>query len=139
MGGGGSSGVHAMDGQSGDGAREGETLGKGGSHPESEALGKGGSDAHSVKSDDLSSANSVVGGSLPSNAPTSASGIEGDPALLTLVVTKGQCGMSPSTKSTEIGTTRRLLGGSLGRGASCVAIGVAIGMIQSCTSIWTLI
>jgi len=28
MGGGGSSGVHAMDGQSGDGAREGETLGK---------------------------------------------------------------------------------------------------------------
>ena len=26
MGGGGSSGVHAMDGQSGDGAREGETL-----------------------------------------------------------------------------------------------------------------
>ena len=62
MGGGGSSGVHAMDGQSGDGAREGETLGKGGSHPESEALGtggthpesktlgKGGSDAHSDKS-----------------------------------------------------------------------------------------
>ena len=43
MGGGGSSGVHAMDGQSGDGAREGETLGKGGSHPESEALGTGGS------------------------------------------------------------------------------------------------
>ena len=42
MGGGGSSGVHAMDGQSGDGAREGETLGKGGSHPESEALGTGG-------------------------------------------------------------------------------------------------
>ena len=41
MGGGGSSGVHAMDGQSGDGAREGETLGKGGSHPESEALGTG--------------------------------------------------------------------------------------------------
>ena len=71
MGGGGSSGVHAMDGQSGDGAREGETLGKGGSHPESEALGtggsrpesstlgKGGSDAHSDKSDDLSS---FVGG-----------------------------------------------------------------------------
>ena len=64
MGGGGSSGVHAMDGQSGDGAREGETLGKGGSHPESEALGtggshpesktlgKGGSDAHSDNSDD---------------------------------------------------------------------------------------
>ena len=43
MGGGGSSGVHAMDGQSGDGAREGETLGKGSSHPESEALGTGGS------------------------------------------------------------------------------------------------
>ena len=32
MGVGGSSGAHAMDGQSGDGAREGETLGKGGSH-----------------------------------------------------------------------------------------------------------
>ena len=32
-----------MDGQSGDGAREGETLGKGSSHPESEALGTGGS------------------------------------------------------------------------------------------------
>ena len=87
MGGGGSSGVHAMDGQSGDGAREGETLGKGGSHPESEALGtggshpesktlgKGGSDAHSDKSDDLCS---VAGGSLPSNAPTEASCIEGD-------------------------------------------------------------
>ena len=59
MGGGGSSGVHAMDGQSGDGAREGETLGKGGSHPESEALGKGGSDAHSDKSDDLCS---IAGG-----------------------------------------------------------------------------
>ena len=43
MGGGGSSGVHAMDGQSGDGAREGETLGKGSSHSESEALGTGGS------------------------------------------------------------------------------------------------
>ena len=80
--------MHAMDGQSGDGAREGETLGKGGSHPESEALGtggnhpesktlgKGGSDAHSDKSDDLCS---VAGGSLPSNAPTEASGIEGDP------------------------------------------------------------
>ena len=80
-------GVHAMDGQSGDGAREGETLGKGGSHPESEALGtggthpesktlgKGGSDAHSDKSDDLCS---VAGGSLPSNAPTEASCIEGD-------------------------------------------------------------
>ena len=64
-------GVHAMDGQSGDGAREGETLGKGGSHPESEALGtggsrpesstlgKGGSDAHSDKSADDSS---VAGG-----------------------------------------------------------------------------
>ena len=70
-GGGGSSCVHAMDGQSGDGAREGETLGKGGSppesealgtggsHPESKTLGKGGSDAHSDKSDDLSS---VAGG-----------------------------------------------------------------------------
>ena len=69
MGGGGSSGVHAMDGQSGDGAREGETLGKGGSHPESEALGTGGShpesetsgkgssDAHSDKSDGRCSAN----------------------------------------------------------------------------------
>ena len=56
MGGGGSSGVHAMVGQSGDGAREGETLGKGCSHPESETLGKGGSDAHSDKSDDRSSA-----------------------------------------------------------------------------------
>ena len=56
MGGGGSSGVHAMDGQSGDGAREGETLGKGGSHPESETLGKGGSDAHSDKSDGRCSA-----------------------------------------------------------------------------------
>ena len=43
MGGGGGSGKHAMDGQSGDGAREGETLGKGGSHPASEALGTGGS------------------------------------------------------------------------------------------------
>ena len=43
MGGGGSSGVHAMDGQSGDGAREGETLGKRSSHSESEALGTGGS------------------------------------------------------------------------------------------------
>ena len=43
MGGGGSSGVHAMDGQSGDGAREGETLGKGSSHAESEALGTRGS------------------------------------------------------------------------------------------------
>ena len=87
MGGGGSSGVHAMDGQSGDGAREGEILGKGGSHPESEALGTGGShpesktlgkgdsDAHSDKSDDLCS---VAGGSLPSNAPTEASCIEGD-------------------------------------------------------------
>ena len=76
MGGGGSSGKHAMDGQSGDGAREGETLGKGGSHPESEALGKGGSDAHSDKGEDDSS---VAGGSLPSNAPTEASRIEGDP------------------------------------------------------------
>ena len=43
MGGGGSSGVHAMDGQIGDGAREGETLGKGSSNSESEALGTGGS------------------------------------------------------------------------------------------------
>ena len=50
----------AMDGQSGDGAREGETLGKGGSHPESEALVKGGSDAHSDKGEDDSS---VAGGS----------------------------------------------------------------------------
>ena len=38
--GGGSSGVHATDGQSGDGAREGETLGQGSSHPESDAFGK---------------------------------------------------------------------------------------------------
>ena len=63
MGGGGSSGVHAMDGQSGDGAREGETL------------GKGGSGAHSDKSGDDSS---VAGGSLPSYAPSEASGIECD-------------------------------------------------------------
>ena len=48
MGGGGSSGVHAMDGQSGDGAREGETLGKGGSHPESETLGKWGVVMHTA-------------------------------------------------------------------------------------------
>ena len=40
-----------------------------------ETLGKGGSDAHSDKSDDLCS---VAGGSLPSNAPTEASCIEGD-------------------------------------------------------------
>ena len=53
----------AMDGQSGDGAREGETL------------GKGGSDAHSDKSDDLCS---DAGGCLPSNLPTEASCIEGD-------------------------------------------------------------
>ena len=82
MGGGGSSGVHAMDGQSGDGAREGETLGKGGSHPESETLGKGGSDAHSDNSDDLCFVlvwSRSSGGSLPSFAPTEASGIEGDP------------------------------------------------------------
>ena len=89
MGGGGSSGVHAMDGQSGDGAREGETLGKGsshsesealgtgGSHPESDALGKGGSDGHSDKSDDLSS---VAGGISPSDARSEASSVEGDPS-----------------------------------------------------------
>ena len=83
--------MHAMDGQSGDGAREGETLGKGGSHPESEALGtggshpesetsgRGGSDAHSDKSDGRCSA---FGGSLPSNAATEASGIEGDPNVV---------------------------------------------------------
>ena len=93
MGGGGSSGVHAMDGQSGDGAREDETLGKGGRHPQSEALvtgghpedetlGKGGSDAHNDKNDDLGSVaggnGSDAGGSLPSYAATDASGIEGD-------------------------------------------------------------
>ena len=55
---------------------ESEALGTGGNHPESKTLGKGGSDAHSDKSDDLCS---VAGGSLPSNAPTEASGIEGDP------------------------------------------------------------
>ena len=64
MGGGGSSGVHAMDGQSGDGAREGETLGKGGSH------------AHR---DDSGDDASIAEGSLPSYAPSAASGIEGDP------------------------------------------------------------
>jgi len=112
MGGGGSSGVHAMDGQSGDGAREGETLGKGCSHPESETLGKGGShpesnalgtggshpessrqlyfscrsDANSDNSDDhagrkspSAGEGSSAGGSLPSYAPTEASGIDGDP------------------------------------------------------------
>ena len=44
--------------------------------PRAQPLVKGGSDAHSDKSDDASS---VAGGSLPSNVPTEASGIEGDP------------------------------------------------------------
>ena len=44
--------------------------------PRAKPLVNGGSDAHSDKSDDLCS---VAGGSLPSNAPTEASGIEGDP------------------------------------------------------------
>ena len=58
MGGVGSSGLRMLaqarrrrrhDGQSGDGAREGETLAEGGSHPESETSGKGSTDAHSDK------------------------------------------------------------------------------------------
>ena len=46
--------------------------------PRATPLVNGGPDAHSDKSDDLSS---VAGGSLPSNAPTEASGIEGDPSV----------------------------------------------------------
>ena len=148
MGGGGSSGVHAMDGQSGDGAREGETLGKGGSHPESEALGtggihpesknlgKGGSDAQSDKNDDLSS---VAGGSLPSNAPTEASGIEGDPSAADIGGDEGPMRYEPVHEVDGDWDDQTPVGGSLGRGASCVAIGVASGMMKCCTSIWTLI
>ena len=150
MGGGGSSGVHAMDGQSGDGAREGETLGKGGSHPESEALGtgghpesetlgKGGSDAHNDKNDDVGSnaggaAQTLGGAYQATRLPTQAA----SKATATLLTPQRTCGMSLCTLSTETGTTRRLLRGSLGRGASCVAIGVASGMMKCCTSIWTL-
>ena len=96
----------------------------------------GGSDAHSDKGEDDSS---VAGGSLPSYAPTEASGIEGDPNAADIGDDKGPMRYEPVHEvdgnwddQTPVG------GGSLGRGASCVAIGVGGGVMKTCSSIWAL-